>query len=151
MTDIISAITTRYTIPCSSLSATGWFINRDVGLRSFHSLILCFLLVAFGDGWFYQLWRGVALVSLTYSTLYCSSHSATVSSFVLFGDGLARDYSGRAAIIGILTPFFRAVASASLYPASTWRATPRPGSFVRTRFNRTLASAVPSATETWPA
>src|SRR5437588_7302135 len=52
---------------------------------------------------------------------------------------------------GIFNPFSRAVSSASSYPASTCRATPRPGSLVSTRLSRFDASALPSATETWPA
>ncbi len=55
---------------------------------------------------------------------------------------------GRGATMGSFIPLCLAVISAASYPASAWRATPRPGSFVRTRSRRSAPSAVPSATVT---
>ena len=54
-------------------------------------------------------------------------------------------------IMGMRTCLSRATTSASSYPASTWRMTPMPGSLVSTRASFCAASAVPSATDTWPA
>src|SRR5436309_15203384 len=73
------------------------------------------------------------------------------------GDDLARANEQRAqspappSRIGSRIPCRRAAASASGYPASAWRATPRPGSFVRTRSSRRAADGDPSATLTCPA
>src|SRR5207245_9505772 len=53
--------------------------------------------------------------------------------------------------IGRRMPWRRAVSIASGYPASAWRATPLPGSLVRTRSSRRRAALEPSATLTWPA
>src|SRR5690348_2228663 len=57
----------------------------------------------------------------------------------------------RASRMGSRTCSRSAVAIASAYPASAWRATPIPGSLVRTRSSRRAASGVPSATITCPA
>ena len=54
-------------------------------------------------------------------------------------------------IIGRRRWWRRAVAIASGYPASAWRATPMPGSLVSTRSRRLPAAGVPSATMTCPA
>gem|GEM_PF-5247448 len=61
------------------------------------------------------------------------------------GDACRTFYSSS---IGILIPLARAVSTASPYPASTWRATPMPGSFVSTRLIRKAIPGVPSATVT---
>ncbi len=53
--------------------------------------------------------------------------------------------------MGSLRPWRSAAAMAVSYPASAWRATPSPGSFVSTRLSRRDASGVPSATLTCPA
>src|SRR5881394_3686918 len=53
--------------------------------------------------------------------------------------------------IGSRMPCRRAASSASGYPASACRATPIPGSFVRTRSRRRAAASVLSATITCPA
>src|SRR5207244_7938314 len=54
-------------------------------------------------------------------------------------------------LMGTSRPCSRAAATASSYPASTWRSTPVPGSVVSTRSRRSAASSVPSATTTMPA
>src|SRR6266700_2817633 len=53
--------------------------------------------------------------------------------------------------IGRRIPWRRAVSMAWGYPASAWRATPIPGSFVSTRSSRRPADGDPSATLTCPA
>ena len=53
--------------------------------------------------------------------------------------------------IGILIPFSLANWTASSYPASAWRATPKPGSTERTRRKRFSVESWPSATMTMPA
>ena len=53
--------------------------------------------------------------------------------------------------MGSRMPCCRAASTASGYPASACRAMPMPGSLVRTRWRRSVASAVPSATITCPA
>src|SRR3982751_1314437 len=52
----------------------------------------------------------------------------------------------RVSIIGSWISSRAAVSIARSYPASAWRATPMPGSFVSTRSSRTRISGVPSAT-----
>jgi len=53
--------------------------------------------------------------------------------------------------LGVLMPAFFANATASSYPASAWRTTPRPGSVVSTRSIRAAAPFVPSHTTRAPA
>ncbi len=53
--------------------------------------------------------------------------------------------------IGMSTSFVFATSIAVSYPASAWRATPSPGSYVNTLFNLRAAESVPSATTTMPA
>jgi hypothetical protein len=53
--------------------------------------------------------------------------------------------------IGIFTDLFFAKSLASIYPASTWRMMPMPGSVVKTRSMRLAMASVPSATVTCPA
>ncbi|CAB4560313.1 unannotated protein [freshwater metagenome] len=60
----------------------------------------------------------------------------------------SHDFEYYPSSIGMRRPRVSATSTARSYPASTWRITPVPGSFVSTRASFSAASGVPSATVT---